>query len=338
MRYLLFFLLLLGLSARESFEDALFGEVINVQKGDVLNIREKPDYKSKKISSLPYNLETKVGVRECKRVRKSLWCKIYPLENLFSNKRSFKSGWVNAKFLKLSSNGYVVVNKRRVCFYSLGCKRGVCKVVVDVDYDNRDRIISIKTENFKRELLFGEGSIGAIEEEAEDYCHIGKKIEGGFLDSQKKTPTDVALNFLRAVDRMDINSIANFLHPKEEIIVTDYPRFHIAIRDFSRGNFIYALKKNAKVIKEFSGDDESETFIGLKSYLKSLHKSPSKISKIDSTKRDFRGFPNKNGYLSGVIIRWRGKSHYEDLGMVVILKKYKNRWFIVGLAKDRWTI
>jgi len=29
---------------------------------------------------------------------------------------------------------------------------------------------------------------------------------------------------------------------------------------------------------------------------------------------------------------------YDWLGLVMILEKYKNEWYIVGLFRDRWTI
>lgn len=114
----------------------MFATVVNVKKGDVLNVREKPNYHSKKLGefhtkeSIDY-FAGGMQVEYCKKISKSTWCKVYPVVNINIGQPSDGvEGWVNARYLKFSNSGYVnVLNQKSNCDYSLKCKADKCLVL-----------------------------------------------------------------------------------------------------------------------------------------------------------------------------------------------------------------
>ncbi len=70
-----------------------------------------------------------MGVKKCKKVDlKSIWCKVffYNPENSFKYK---KEGWIDARFLKFLDKGYVLIDGKGECNYSIDCDGGYCSVI-----------------------------------------------------------------------------------------------------------------------------------------------------------------------------------------------------------------
>lgn len=164
----------------------LFGIVKGVASNDALNIRAKPNYKSKKITSLPNG--SYVGISRCKYIGHSKWCKIFPLAQLYYGNFNddSSSGWVNAKFLKLESRGYVVVDNKPKCDYALRCVGTKCKIVVGFTEDKNRNIVKLKSRWIDRSRVKGESKFGAVGKDAEAYCVSGNYIEDFLAKSGSK--------------------------------------------------------------------------------------------------------------------------------------------------------
>jgi len=114
----------------------MFASVVNVKKGDTLNVREKPNYHSRKVGEFHTEESTDyfaggIQVEYCKKVSKSTWCKVYPVVNINIGQPSDGAeGWVNAYYLKFSNSGYVnILNQKSDCDYVLKCKADKCLVL-----------------------------------------------------------------------------------------------------------------------------------------------------------------------------------------------------------------
>ena len=166
----------LSLYAESRLKTALFAKVIHVQENDTLNVREKADHKSKKITELDYNMV--VGLSgTCKKAGKSTWCKVYELAAYGGD----KEGWVNAYYLKPYSEGFVTVKGYiNNCYYALECekkqKKSQCLIVLDLEKD------AIWME---RSLLRGESQFGAATDDMEGYCTKGAWLEP-YLNKSKQ--------------------------------------------------------------------------------------------------------------------------------------------------------
>ncbi len=173
------------ISAFAGNNEALFGNVVHVAKNDVLNVRQVPMPRAKKIASLP--LGAYVGVDICKKVGRSLWCKVHhvALHDYEGYGWDAPDGWVNAKYLSFRNRGYVLVDGKANCDYVVGCKDGVCKRVVDYKTNEKYEIISLRTEKISRSRLWGESHFGAMSENGEGYCTNGRMIDD-FLAKQNK--------------------------------------------------------------------------------------------------------------------------------------------------------
>jgi len=148
------------LHADVSWNDALFAEVINLKKDDALNVREKPNYRSKKVSKLP--MKAYVGVDKCKELNSSTWCHVYPLVQRwyedFSSKK--ESGWVNAKYLSFSDRGYVLVDGKADCAYVLQCQNAKCELLLSSESNNKPQ-----TKWIEKNRVHGESRFGAASED-----------------------------------------------------------------------------------------------------------------------------------------------------------------------------
>lgn len=175
MKYILVIMVLFVSLLEAESKPGLFGKVVHIENNDVLNIRQKPDYKSKKVGSLPNGAY--MGIEKCQKTENSLWCKVYEVSQNFSEE--YNPGWVNAIYLSFSNNGYVVINNRpSACFYSLKCTEDKCLVVLDMSYDyEKDKMNDMKTEWIKKEILRGESHFGAMNTEEDGFCNNANIIE-----------------------------------------------------------------------------------------------------------------------------------------------------------------
>lgn len=179
----------LGLSAWGMASDLpLFGEVVGVGEHDVLVVRKDPRASALKVGAIPGDAPFGVGVdRQVVRGQRT-WYHVYPLPPMgydeFSEEKN--SGWVNGKFLKGVNRGYVLVDGRGNCAYSLQGKGGQCEVVLDLDQDENGEVKRIYTQWIARNRLKGTSNFGAMGEDGEGYCVRGAQVSE-FL--KKNPPT-----------------------------------------------------------------------------------------------------------------------------------------------------
>ncbi len=177
--------LILSHAKEISVEDSpLFASVVGVAEDDVLNIRQKPEYTSKKVGTqTPHAL---MGVEKCVTVGKSTWCRVYQIaQNFYSE--DFHEGWVNARYLNANNRGYVLIDGKGNCEYALQCKKGKCEVVVGYEMDKEnEHIINLKIKWIERTHLKGESHFGAMcqEEGCNGFCTAHRFIEDYLKDKK----------------------------------------------------------------------------------------------------------------------------------------------------------
>ena len=329
----LFLINIFAISKNVNYNDALFATVVNVPTNDILNVREKPNYKSKKIGSLSPKDDYLLVVEKCEKKEKSIWCKIH-LAELYDvdNFDIDKSGWVNAKYLTFYDNGYVLIDGIGNCDYSLECKDGFCELIDGIIYYPGIYVIK-STKRIKRERLSPTNHLGAMTEGGDGYCNIHSYL------TKKESPKWLIAIFLEDLKTDNFNDIASLIDPTKGVILTDHISFGITDKVFTQNEFLNYLKNDKKVIKAFEdGKDEKQpTFLTIKEFLNSLHKNFDDLTNI-STCKDFKGFKQTKD-MKCFIVKWEDTEVAQNyLNLIVILKKYKNRWYIIGILKDRWTI
>ena len=358
MKIILILFLTMGYLGTVSAKDmyiGLFATVINLVENDTLRVRENPDYHAKKIGALP--IDAYVGVGICKEVRHATWCEVHhvALRDYADFGYDAKPGWVNARYLKFINNGYVIIDKKPNCDYALKCIEEMCEVVTDYTMDTASNIVSLTIKKIKRERLHTESNFGAMEENADGYCTSGGMIEYYLTqkrthellkednDGIKKRLIDI-VDVLGRVKYGDAQEFIFYIHPLKGITMTWNVRFggkedmHFGYSDIKH------IEKNRYQKIDWGqtygkGDD---VFMSLYDYMNSLSLSVSDITKIETLK-DLKGFKcHARSECKGYEVFWINNTsetkEYDWLGLVIILEKYKDIWYVVGLLRDRWTI
>lgn len=328
----------------------LFASISGVAKGDVLNVRAEADFRSKKMGSFPSDYPVPIYVENCKKPTKSTWCKVHP-EALFEGGAI---GWVNARYLKFSDQGYVTIKgKENNCYYALKCKDNKCEVVVDFKTNEQHEITSIKTSWISEDELTPSNQFGAMYKDQDGFCVLGRWVQDYFNNKLKKTGksniSDDSYNkALEVTNALRISAgkdkLAFLIHPTKGVIVTWNVVFGGEVDlGFSREE-IRRLEKDDQEKIHFGqtygkGDD---VFMTLHSYLEMLTRPISDISKIEKLKSNKRYTSNDNQERVGYEIFWINEDSrdkdFDWLGLVIILEKYEGQWYVVGLLRDRWTI
>jgi len=164
----------------------LFGKVTGITEHDTLNVGSQPDYKSPNVAELP--LDAYVGIEKCKKVNRSTWCRVYPLtqqwyENFGDDSHS---GWVNARHLQFSNRGYVIVQGKKNCAYSIKCTDGKCEVVLDYKTNKKHEIVKLQTELIERNFLRGESGFGVTPDNEDGFCNSAMFIEDYLIKVEKR--------------------------------------------------------------------------------------------------------------------------------------------------------
>jgi len=351
-----FFLLTLSLLATvnaSSVYPGFFAAVVDIAKNDTLNVREKPDYRSRKIGALP--LDAYVGIDHCKKIGKSKWCKIFHIAQRDYDEYGWDAppGWVNARYLSFDDRGYVVVDNKPNCNYALHCEKGKCEVVTDYKTNDTNKVTSIKTEWIKRQRLKGSSNFGAMGD-SEGYCTSGqyiedflhKKVFNRLMDNSRDEVLKSVLDFIGVITSdVSEENILPFMHPKKGITMTWNVRFG-GKDDIDFGvNEIKEMEKNRqkKIHWGRTCGKGDPVYMSLYDYMQLLTKRPfNEITKITKLK-DLKGYTCPHGSVCrGYEVFWINKDsetrEYDWQGIVVILEKYNDKWYVVGLLRDRWTI
>ena len=322
------FTLFIFLSAQELVKYPPFiAEVKGVAKNNVLNVRKSPNYLSKKIGYI--DRWGMVRVLKCKRVSsKSIWCKVKLLQN-DTNSKLEESGWVNAKYLYGYNKGYVAIDGKRDCYYSLGCFRDKCKVVVDTIGDLRN-LEGLKIKEITRDRLSFLDSNEASSNK--DLCTIDEAI-GGYLAMHKLLyayPKDIAREFYENLRLGEFNKLYQYIHPKKGITISYYNRFDIKNVHFSKEKFKKYLYNNLMVY--WGKESNKRVNLGLKDYFKKFKYPPHSHFYIYQISTNSLHFPSKNIIAYKIEPRKTGGKKHR---LVLVMQKYRGIYYVVGLMYKR---
>ena len=337
-----------GISYANYYPDALFAEVSGIASDDTLSVRVKPDWRSEKITALPPGAF--VGVDQCAKLARSIWCKIHAVNRNLGQYNDFNEllpGWVNARYLRFSSKGYVEINgKNRSCEYATNCSAGKCNVVTQTSMQN-GTVTAIKTQSYPRRLLKGIGELdipggrdgypcGRLRFKIDDYL---SRHSSNSLDAKDAKAT--AESFLEALKNKKLVKIKNFIHPLLGIVVTNKLTFGEAdAKHFSQKSFakFYRNGKQLNWGTDYAKGDPVK--MSLKQ-LMDLRLAVSRVSKI-KTLHNLKGFKALEKYkLKGYEFYWQGKGESADYnwrGADLILAKISGKWYVAGFLWNRWTI
>jgi hypothetical protein len=242
-----------------------------------------------------------------------------------------KSGWVNAKYLKLSDRGYALINGKANCNYFIGCKNGFCTLVTNYKQDKDRNIVSIETKKVKRSSLYSQNHFGAMSPDGDGYCVEHRYIEEYLQKVSVKKPKNTLMGFLHGIDQRYSDYIYYYIHPNIDIKVSDKPYIG-SQKAIPKDKFIKYFENNSKVVpKYYSGKDvKNPPKIGLVTFLKTLYEGENKIGKID------KKVISKNE-VEYIVYR-NLKSIYKYHGMVVRLKKIGVRWYVISIAHKQWGV
>ncbi len=343
------------LEASANWHNALFASVVNVKSNDRLNVRQKADYRSKKVSELPPGAY--VGVERCEAVKSSTWCRVYPLviQHYEHFAEETDAGWVNAKYLSFSDRGYVLVDGKANCDYVIQCKADKCEWVRDYETDDANEIKRLKTEWIERKRLRGESRFGASSSDPKinpegDICNAAMYIDDYlenrrlkvFADQTQNEAYRVLLTFMKTFSHLEPQTIAAFVHPTAGLTLSYYTAFGRGDKHFTAEQIrkINVLSED----KQFWGYTDGKgdaVYMTLYDFLSFLPHETEHIREIKPLKA-LKGFHcAKNAECQGYEVLWYDKPREEDLswkGLVVILQKYQGKWYVTALLKDRWTI
>lgn len=156
----------------KAFPSSLFASVKGVAEDDVLNIRSRPDHRSKKVGAL-YALDH-VGIKECRQLGRATWCSVHTLTGSGVD----LSGWVNAHYLSFHQRGYVTIaGRENACYYAIRCDQAQCHVVMKTDFDDKkDRLSKLHIAALARHKLIATDHFGAMGT-GDGYCITGRLIE-----------------------------------------------------------------------------------------------------------------------------------------------------------------
>ena len=341
MKWLVFLVLFSFLSARSIVNNPpLFGSVVNVPKGDILNVRVKANYRSKRVGYLPNRAFIKVY--KCKKVGRSIWCNIGHLaQNDYEGYGAeAPDGWVNAKFLSFSNKGYVVVDGKPSCTYILNCSGSTCDLVQDYKVVG-NRLKDIKTIKIARARIVGASRFGAMDKEGDGYCADYALENYKLAKSSNLGAKELAKRVVSWINRDNLNEINIHIHPTRGLLLTHNVNFGSINKHFDKNSFkiFYNSKKRLYWGESYGKGDK--IYLSLRDYLKKVVRESRKITKIIKVNPKNFAFPNPKGCIA-YEVKWINKNsktkEYDWLGLVVIMKKFRGKYYIVGLLYNRWTI
>lgn len=334
----------------------LFASAIDVEKGDVLNVRAKPSHKSTKVADIPstYDFPFTFGVEKCTSVKSSIWCRVYPIAQHWSeNFGGDVAGWVNARYLRFSNRGYVIVNGRKNCDYALSCHNNKCEVVYDLIAEDQNRVKKIKTKWVERKYLKGESNFGVTPDNVDGYCNSRMYIEDCIARENIKKLSqynsgltyDTAMKVAQSLrDPAVGEKLQAYIHPIKGVVVTWNVLFGgKEDKVFSKQDILEVRDWHKDKIHWGHTYGKGDAVVmNLANHLKMFARPIRNITKVEKLK-ELKGFmQSDNNQRVGYEVFWINEEsetkEYDYLGLVVMLEKYQDKWYVVGLLRDRWTI
>ncbi len=354
--FVVLLLVLIDLNAKDTIKvyPGLSASVVNVASNDVLNVREKPNYRSKKMGS--WSPEGWIMVDHCVKVKKSLWCKADP-DLLIGDGAS---GWINAHYLNFSNSGFVIQKdgKGEACMYASKCEKHnssmQCYIMDGYYLDDKYKIRS-EGQWIDRSLLIGGNVLSATKGESEMCGNLPYDMQYDEAEKLKKLYQKdndeayrVVIELLRVLGQPyffenALLDIKKMIHPDKGVIITDMIRFGDKNEQhFTQKTFVEILNDNKEILWGYTYSKGDPIRKSLHTWIRDSHREMIDISKIDSMDT-FKGFPRYGyGELKAYEVYWINEEsdtkEYDWLGFVIILAEYQSEWYIVGLMRDRWTI
>jgi len=318
----------------------LFYKAYNFVENDVLNVRQKPDYQSKKVGEIPLGRYLSLG--QCLEngiKKKSKWCKVKSL----GYGRNEAEGWVNAKYITpiLYQEGYVTIkNRKSICDYVLKCEsrenKPQCLVVTGLT-DNK--VITLQTEWIDYPLLKPASNFSAADDldlnPEGGFCTRGKYVDEYFKNKKikalsKRFPApefQTVLALFKALSNSDETAIEALIHPKNGITLS-------ALSYFDKKGSHWFIKKSflkryrSRIKLDWGQTEAKGDFIkkDLYAYFEGLPKDIPHISKVVPLK-SFKNFPDaKEKQLKAYEVYWyldENNKEYAYTGLVIILEAYQ---------------
>ena len=325
-------------------EGILFYQTDNFPEDDLLNVRQQPNYRAKKIDTL--SLGVPLEVLQCTHNKTSKWCKIKPLY------APDTIGWVNAKFIapQRYQEGYVTIEGQATdCAYLLECYAQKCSVVTSL---GEGETITPQRHWFARNRIHPATQFSAMpnDPDANGYCTTHHYLYD-YLSHQKMTmlqetfPSQdfgVLIEMLYAIDQQDSQKIASLIHPLRGIRLSALSYFDPKrSQHFTQQTFLDQYKQRQIL---FWGEREGRAERidqDLYAYLQTLPHDIPHISKVVPL-NDLRNYPQQaDQRLKAYEIFWYGgeglSKEYAYQGLIVILEAYQSNWYVVGISRDYWT-
>ena len=327
----------------------LFASVTGVMENDRLNVRSKPDFHSQKTASLPD--KAYVGVDECRQKGRSLWCRVHHIAQHDYEGYGWDApdGWVNAQYLSFSNRGYVLINGKANCNYVIGCEQGVCDLVSDYMLNKHHEIISIKTKKIPRKYLRGESNFGAMDPGGDGYCMVGNKILDYLrirsiqkLAAFSNDPAyQKALSFIQQYNLIEAENMIPFIHPQKGMRVGFHTHFSVYDRVIFPKEIRYMGKQRDKTYLWGYTVNEEKVVLSLYDLLLGMELDLYTLKEVQELS-ELRAFPCQEGTeYRGYVFYSYEKPRDIDFswqGMVVIMQKIDDRWYVAGVLHDRWMI
>ncbi len=272
----------LNIVSAKEIKFGLFATVINVANNDMLNVREKPDYHSRKVGTFPNGAE--VYIDKCVKTAHSRWCYIHP-DSLIDYGGT--SGWVNAKFLRESNYGYVrIKGHKNNCFVSLKCQDKKCLIVTKLL--GKETVTGLETEWFERSRLIAADKFSAMKDTEEGYC-VSLSYIDEFLqkrnsqlsgETHHNTAFDRAEMMIEALSDKNLSDIISLIHPVKGIRLSEMIIFGSKNdKLFSRSKFKHYWNNGRKIKCGYTYGRGDPIVKNLKEYVDSLSLHPETINR-----------------------------------------------------------
>ncbi len=327
MRVIFFISVLLSIVfADEILKYPPFSAVIKgVPESDVLNVRAKPDPHAKRIGYI--GSWGVVDVIKCKGVSaESVWCKV-ELSQQDMQSSLPRSGWVNAKFLYGSYRGYVSINGKKDCYYSLGCFEGRCRVVTDVLGDLREPKALVVEELPQTSLRYIKSSKASFDD---DLCTIDEIISQ-YIDTHEPLyayPRDIATIFYENLRVGNYRKLYRYIHPEKGVLISYYDTFDKKYIHLSRQKFKKCICDDLKIY--WGKRDDKKIYENLKEFFENFQSKFPPHSHFFAIRvaSEKLHFPSKDVVVYRIDPRNVGGYARR---LMIVVQKYKNRYYIVGL-------
>jgi len=298
-----------------------------------LAIHKSPHSRAPVIAKTLPEEEVALKIHRCRRHESALWCEVSALDTYVPTESilNVRQGWARADDMACTDGGwYVLIDNEAGCDFSLGCTPEGCEVIEDV-FEIGHRYLPSKTKHYPRDRLLAVNRFEAMEEGGDGYCNIDTYL------LSPESPEGRVAAFWMALKAKKYDQAARFIHPKEGVILTDWPSFGGPFRHFMPEAFAKALKNNRPVLPRYEGGkEESPAPLGVRDFFRRF--PPLKEAVNLQETNDRADYPNRVG--KAVEIVWDTAEGLPQ-GMVrfiAVLDEYEGKWYIEAIVRKRWSI